>query len=157
MDEALAGADLTALYQQLILDHARKPRHFGALEHATHEAQGINRLCGDRLTLYLDVRDDRIQDAAFEGSGCAISVASASLLTDAVRSMTTADAVEFSRQLVDRLTTGGGKQEDPATDFGKLAALDGVREFPSRVKCATLAWHALQSAINRDEAPASTE
>ena len=156
-NDTLSRQDLTALYQQLILDHARKPRHFGALAAATHEAQGINRLCGDKLTLYLEVDDDTISEAAFEGSGCAISVASASLLTDTVRGMTTDDAIAISRRLVDRLTRGTGAGTQTDQPFDKLAALDGVREFPSRVKCATLAWHALQSAINRDEAPASTE
>lgn len=155
-EAALSGEDLRTLYRELILDHARSPRHFGRLEGATHESEGINPLCGDKLRLYLRVEDDAIRDASFEGTGCAISVASASLLTDTVTGMDNAEAMAFSQALVERLK---GEADEPATriDFGKLRALEGVREFPSRVKCATLAWHALASAILKDEAPASTE
>lgn len=152
--------DLRELYRELILDHARSPRHFGKLPSATHEAEGINPLCGDKLRLYLEIDGERITDARFEGSGCAISVASASLLTDTVIGMRTEEAIAFFDALVRRLT-GDQEAEDQRSgnglDLGKLRALEGVREFPSRVKCATLAWHALQSAINRNEAPATTE
>ena len=145
------------LYRDLILDHARNPRHFGKLDHATHTAEGINPLCGDKLRLYLDVDpDETIRSAAFEGSGCAISVASASLLTDTVIGLSSRDAIAFFDAVTAQLAgddTGGSKQ----VDIGKLRALAGVREFPSRVKCATLAWHALKSALRQETTPASTE
>ena len=147
--------ELRELYRELILDHARKPRHFGKLEHASHVAEGINPLCGDKLKLYLDVdADANIRDAAFEGSGCAISVASASLLTETVIGLPAADALAFFKTLVAAL---GGNDDRPGIELGKLSALLGVREFPSRVKCATLAWHALRSAINDNSKPATTE
>lgn len=147
--------ELRDLYRELILDHARSPRHFGTLPAATHSAEGINPLCGDKLHLYFSLDSQgRIADASFEGTGCAISVASASLLTEAVRGMPQEQALEFSAAVVASLT---GQEHRPATDIGKLEALQGVREFPSRVKCATLAWHALRSAINRGDKPVSTE
>lgn len=149
----LSTAELRELYRELILDHARSPRHFGKLSATTHTAEGLNPLCGDKLRLYLQIdNDDRISDAAFEGSGCAISVASASLMTDAIIGMRTAEAVDFSNALIASVTG-----RDSPVELGKLQALQGVREFPSRVKCATLAWHAMNSAIRRDADPASTE
>lgn len=148
--------ELRELYRELILDHARNPRHFGKLESPSHEAEGINPLCGDKLKLYLDIGDDgEIDAAAFEGSGCAISVASASLLTDTVIGMPIAEALRIFDTIVKALSGTGEPQSD--ADLGKLAALQGVREFPSRVKCATLAWHALNSAVNHDKQPATTE
>lgn len=151
------GDDLRELYRDLILDHARSPRNFGKLDHTTHSAEGINPLCGDKLKLYLDVGEDKtIRDAAFEGSGCAISVASASLLTDTVIGLASDDAMAFFDAVTAQLSTGdaaGGT----AIDLGKLRALAGVRDFPTRVKCATLAWHALKSALQQDKAPATTE
>lgn len=161
----LAGSteELRELYRELILDHARNPRHFGTLDGATHSAEGINPLCGDKLKVYFTIdRDDRIQDARFEGSGCAISVASASLLTDTVIGLTTDRALAFFRTMVERLAPRKGDSESngPALgdmDLGKLRALEGVREFPSRVKCATLAWHALNSALQHGSHPVSTE
>lgn len=152
--EPLSPEDLRSLYKELILDHARNPRNFGRPDAVTHEADGINRLCGDKLTLFLRIDDHRIRDAHFEGTGCAISVASASLLTEAVKGVEERDALALGEALVSRLKSGDA---DAGIDLGKLRALEGVREFPSRVKCATLAWHALNSAINKDEAPASTE
>ena len=149
----LSRDELRDLYRELILDHARSPRHFGKLAGFTHTARGVNPLCGDKLDLYLAIDGQgRIADAAFEGSGCAISVASASLLADAVIGMETTRALDFSATLIDAL-----KGRDNVADLGKLRALEGVREFPSRVKCATLAWHAMNSAIRRDEQIASTE
>jgi nitrogen fixation NifU-like protein len=145
--------ELRELYRELILDHAKSPRHFGKLENATHQAQGINPLCGDKLTLYLALGDGNVQDAAFEGSGCAISVASASLLTETVIDKPVDEALEYFSALTSRLT--GGEMSN--IDLGKLKALEGVREFPSRVKCATLAWHALHSAIHERSDPVSTE
>lgn len=153
--------DLRELYRELILDHARSPRHFGKLADATHSAEGINPLCGDKLKMYFRIDDDdRISDACFEGSGCAISVASASLLMDTVIGLNTDEALRYFSVLVERLA---GKQKakndesDTGIKLGKLKALEGVREFPSRVKCATLAWHALNSAIRHQAQPATTE
>ena len=149
--------DVRELYRDLILDHARNPRHFGKLDHTTHSAEGINPLCGDKLRLYLDVdADETIQGAAFEGSGCAISVASASLLTDTVIGLSSDDAMAVFAAVTAQLS-GSGSQGDRHVDLGKLRALAGVREYPTRVKCATLAWHALKSALRQDTAPASTE
>ena len=151
--------ELRDLYRELILDHARSPRHFGKLEGATHSAEGINPLCGDKLRIYFSIDPDgQINDAKFEGSGCAISVASASLLTDTVIGLKCDAALDFFSALVSRLS---GRSEDgqhkSAVDLGKLVALEGVKEFPSRVKCATLAWHALNSAIKNESEPVSTE
>ena len=147
--------ELRELYRELILDHARSPRNFGKLENATHTAEGINPLCGDKLKVYFSI-DDRghISDAKFEGSGCAISVASASLLSDTVIGMQTNDALKFFSTIVQRLS---GQSADESIDLGKLIALEGVKEFPSRVKCATLAWHALNSAILEDHETVTTE
>jgi nitrogen fixation NifU-like protein len=152
--------ELLDLYRELILDHARSPRHFGKLEGATHSAEGINPLCGDKLKMYFAIDPDgRISDAKFEGSGCAISVASASLLTDTVIGLKTGDALDFFSAMVSRLTgkPEGGVQVASKVDLGKLLALEGVKEFPSRIKCATLAWHALNSAIHNESEPVSTE
>ena len=149
--------DVRDLYRDLILDHARSPRHFGKLEHVTHSAEGINPLCGDKLRLYLDVdADENIRNAAFEGSGCAISVASASLLTDTVIGLSSDDALAIFDAVTAQLS-GDDSRDDRTVDLGKLRALAGVREYPTRVKCATLAWHALKSALQQDTAPASTE
>lgn len=154
-----AGDELRDLYRELILDHARSPRHFGKLEDATHTAEGINPLCGDKLKLYIRIdADDRIVDARFEGTGCAISVASASLLTDTVIGLELHDAMAFFEALVARLAGDGCESGSAAAvDLGKLRALEGVKEYPSRVKCATLPWHALNSAIHRTQTPATTE
>ena len=149
--------DVRELYRDLILDHARQPRHFGKLDRVTHSAEGINPLCGDKLKLYLDVdADETIRDAAFEGSGCAISVASASLLTDTVIGLSAGEAMAFFDAVTAELA-GRDSQHGGNVDLGKLRALAGVRDFPTRVKCATLAWHALKSALRQDHAPASTE
>ena len=158
--ETQSQDDLRELYRELILDHARSPRHFGKLDGATHSAEGINPFCGDKLKVYIDIdADQQIQDAKFEGSGCAISVASASLLTDTVIGLTTASATDFFLAFVTLLGGQAASSEsgDPKVDLGKLKALAGVREFPSRVKCATLAWHAFNSAIRQDSKPVSTE
>ena len=152
-------AELRDLYRELILDHSKHPRHFGKLAGATHSAEGINPLCGDKLKLYLRLdQDDTIQDASFEGSGCAISVASASLLTDTVIGLSVAAAGDYFSALTTRLTASANRATGPQRlDLSKLKALDGVREFPARVKCATLAWHALDSAMRRQSTPVSTE
>jgi len=152
-----ADDELRDLYRELILDHARSPRHFGRLSSATHAAQGINMLCGDKLHLYLQLdSEQRITDASFEGFGCAISVASASLLTDTVIGMPAPIALETCTVITERLTSETSGQV-PDSDLGKLSALLGVREFPARVKCATLAWHALDSAIHNKATPVATE
>jgi len=154
----LQDDDVRDLYRELILDHARSPRHFGKLEHTTHSAEGINPLCGDKLKLYLDVdEDDRIRAAAFEGSGCAISVASASLLTDTIVGLESGQAIRFFDAVTAHLTGAASMPMHAPVDVGKLRALEGVREYPSRVKCATLAWHALRSALQHDATPATTE
>ncbi len=153
-----SAQELRELYRELILDHARSPRHFGKLPHATHSAEGINPLCGDKLKLYLDVDDARnIRSACFEGSGCAISVASASLLTDSIIGLSEEEALAWFTAVTTRLTHGDPAEQISSLDIGKLKALEGVREFPSRVKCATLAWHALRAALQQRPAPASTE
>ncbi len=157
--DILSGDELRDLYRELILDHARSPRHFGKLDDATHTAAGINPLCGDKLRLLLRLDDDQIIGAAsFEGSGCAISIASASLLTDLVIGMDVAKALDCFDAVTTRLTGTGGNHDAATTlNIDKLRALDGVREFPMRVKCATLAWHALNSAIKNHPTPVSTE
>ena len=151
--------EIQDLYRQLILDHARAPRNFGRLENATHTAEGINPLCGDKLHLYLSVNaNDQITDVGFEGSGCAISVASASLLTEVVADLSVSDAQDCITAVTRRLTQ---QSSDSAAaikfDLTKLKALDGVRQHPSRVKCATLAWHALHVALEQSSITATTE
>ena len=139
-------SDLRELYQELILDHTKCPRNFGTLEAANHTAQGDNPLCGDQLTLYLEVEGDRIQEIRFQGKGCAISTASASLMTEAIKGMTTEEVAVLFRRFHKVITTPTGQDVD-LVELGKLAALAGVREFPLRVKCASLAWHTLRSAL----------
>ena len=153
------GDDLKELYRELILDHARNPRHFHKIDDATHTAEGINPLCGDKLKLYVRVDErDVITEAAFEGSGCAISVASASLLTDLVTGLGRSQALDCFAEITARLTrTGHHKPRDVGVSLDKLRALDGVREYPSRVKCATLAWHAFNSAVQGHIETVSTE
>lgn len=149
--------DMQDLYRELILDHSRSPRHFGKLENATHSADGINPLCGDKLKIYVRVSTGGdIESAYFEGSGCAISVASASLMTDTVTGLPIETAEACCEEVTARLTTGD-RHDDFGVDLEKLRALDGVRQFPSRVKCATLAWQALRAALNNNTTPASTE
>lgn len=164
MNAELGSTDeLRELYRELILDHAKNPRHFGKLDGATHCAEGVNPLCGDKLKLYFSVDPaSRIADAGFEGSGCAISVASASLLTDTVIGLDTDRALKYFATMVERLARANSqRKENPdlldEIDLGKLRALEGVKEFPSRVKCATLAWHALNSALQGKSQPVTTE
>ena len=151
--------EMQDLYRQLILDHAREPRNFGRLENATHTAEGINPLCGDKLRLYLSVdANDQITDAGFEGSGCAISVASASLLTEVVTDLSITDADDCYAAVTGRLSQQTADIAAPGNvDLSKLKALDGVRQHPSRVKCATLAWHALHAALEQSSTTATTE
>lgn len=146
---------LATLYQDLILDHNRAPRNYRVLEHGNRRAEGHNPLCGDRLTLWLDVEADRIRDVGFQGSGCAISRASASLMTTAVKGKTKAEA-EALFDRFQRLVTGSLEPTETPS-LGKLAAFAGVAEFPVRIKCATLSWHALKAALNQPDAVVSTE
>ncbi len=135
--------ELDDLYRDVILDHNRNPRNFGPLERANASAEGFNPLCGDRLTLRLRLAGDSIEDIRFDGDGCAISTASASMMTEAVKGRTRGEALEvFAR--VHRLLT---EESPPAADLGKIAALSGVREYPARVKCASLCWHTLAKAL----------
>lgn len=147
--------DLTDLYQEIILEHNRSPRNFRELPEANRRANGHNPLCGDRVALALAVQDEAIREVAFQGSGCAISTASASLLTEAVRGLPLDEAKALSAAFCDRVT--GVTGADSERDLGKLEALVGVREFPMRVKCATLPWRALEAAIASGDAPVSTE
>jgi len=146
-------SDLNDLYQEVILDHNRRPRNFHALAGASHSAEGYNPLCGDRLTLYLKVVGDRIEDVSFEGAGCAISKASASMMTDALKGRTIDEANALFARFHAMVTT---PPDQPVEDLGKLSSLAGVREFPVRVKCASLAWHTLKAAMS-NERRASTE
>ncbi len=147
-------SDLRDLYQEVILDHYRKPRNFGPLAGADRRAEGFNPLCGDRLTLYVKFKDGVIADASFEGSGCAISTASASLMTESIKGKTEREAEALFRRFHD-VVTGHASTDD--VDLGKLEVLAGVREFPVRVKCATLAWHTLHAALAKQAEPVSTE
>ncbi len=148
--------DLNDLYQEVILDHNRRPRNFGPLPGATQSARGHNPLCGDKLTLSLKVEGDRIAGVSFEGSGCAISKASASLMTDAIKGHTLDEATALFDRFHQMVTTPIDRPVDEAA-VGKLAVLAGVREFPARVKCASLAWHTLKAALTNAPEPAKTE
>lgn len=137
--------DLADLYRDVIVDHNRNPRNFRKLAPPCRHAEGLNPLCGDKLQVYLRLgADDRIEDVSFEGSGCAISVASASLMTDALRGRTRAEAETLYEHIHAMLT---GSAEADIAAVGKLAALAGVREYPTRVKCASLCWHTVHSAL----------
>jgi nitrogen fixation NifU-like protein len=149
-------SDLSELYQEVILDHNRRPRNFGTMDGATQSANGHNPLCGDKLKVYLKVDADRIEDVKFEGSGCAISKASASLMTDAIKGHTVAE-VDALFDRVHRMLTTPTDQDVDISEVGKLAVLSGVREFPVRVKCASLAWHTLKAALIGAREPARTE
>ena len=145
-------SDLRDLYQEVIFDHNRHPRNFGPMPEANRHADGFNPLCGDRLTLHLRVEGGVIQEARFEGAGCAISTASASLMTEALKGKTEAEAATLFEGF-HHMVMG----EPVAVDLGKLAVLAGVSEFPARVKCATLAWHTLNAALKNESNPVSTE
>jgi nitrogen fixation protein NifU and related proteins len=148
-------SELTDLYQEVILDHNRRPRNFRAMGEANRKQEGFNPLCGDRLTVYVKLDGDRIDDVSFEGSGCAISKASASLMTEALKGKT----VDEARALFDRFHDMVTSSSDiPPPDLGKLSVLSGVREFPTRIKCASLAWHTLKAAVSDPLAePVTTE
>jgi len=144
--------DLRDLYQEMIFDHYRQPRNYGQLENANHKAEGYNPLCGDKVSLTLTLKDGVIHDLKFEGSGCAISTASASLMTEALKGKTAEEALTMFEDFK-ALVTGASV----AKDMGKLAVLAGVQAFPQRVKCATLAWHTLQAALKSSTEPVTTE
>jgi nitrogen fixation NifU-like protein len=147
-------SDLRDLYQEIIFDHNRHPRNFGRLEGADHVAEGYNPLCGDTVKVYLKLENGVVADLRFEGRGCAISTASASLMTEALKGRTVAEAERLFAEFHALLTDAKAPEQH---DLGKLEALSGVREFPSRVKCATLAWHTLKSALEGRAEPVSTE
>lgn len=147
-------SDLRDLYQEVVIDHGRRPRNFRTLTPVTHQAEGFNPLCGDRLTLFLNVSDGIIQDASFQGNGCAISTASASLMTEHLKGKSPDEAEAVFTQFHSLMTDDGKAGQDK---LGKLMVLGGVREFPTRVKCATLAWHTLQAALEQEADPVSTE
>ncbi len=147
-------SELQALYQEVLLDHYRQPRNFGALTDATHHAEGHNPLCGDRVEVSARLAGERLERVAFQGSGCAISTASASLMTEAVLGLERAEIEELFAAFRDAVTGATAPDEDR---LGKLAALAGVREFPMRVKCATLAWHTLLAALAESSQAVSTE
>lgn len=151
-------SELRDLYQEVILDHVKRPRNFGSTIAASHRADGHNPLCGDKVTIFLKVEDDRITDIRFQGSGCAISIAAASLMTDAIKGKTEHEV----RAMFERFHTGLTAKDDTAAriafaDLDKLSVFSGVREFPVRVKCATLPWHTLVAALDHVEQPVKTE
>jgi nitrogen fixation protein NifU and related proteins len=144
--------DLRELYQDTILDHYRQPRNAGKLADANRTAEGFNPLCGDRLTLYLKVQDGVIRDVRFEGSGCAIATASASLMTESIKGKREEEARQLLQDIHNMVIEGG-----KGGDMGKLEVLTGVHEFPERVKCATLAWHTMKAALDNAVLPVTTE
>ena len=152
-------SDLHGLYQEVILDHNKKPHNFRAMAEANRRAEGFNRLCGDKVTIFLKMDGEQISDVSFQGSGCAISTASASILTDAVKGKTRAEAESLFQTFHDLVTghdSGNGKKPQPAP-LGKLAVFSGVSEYPARVKCASLAWHTLHNALQGSQELVSTE
>jgi len=146
--------ELNDLYRDVILDHNRRPRNFGSLDSADASVEGFNPMCGDHLTLRLKLSDDTISDIRFEGQGCAISTASASLMTEAVKGRNRQEIARLFEEVHALLTAPSG---EPAPELGKLLALAGVAEYPARVKCASLCWHTLNAALERAPAPVSTE
>jgi nitrogen fixation protein NifU and related proteins len=143
-------SELSELYQQVILDHNKKPRNFRKLDTANHSAEGFNPLCGDHLTVYLDLENDLVKDVGFEGSGCAISKASASMMTQAVKGKSKEEAETLFKEF-HSMVTGELDEEIEENSLGNLKIFAGVREFPVRVKCATLPWHTMHAAINKQE------
>ncbi|MDQ8206576.1 SUF system NifU family Fe-S cluster assembly protein [Coraliomargarita sp. SDUM461003] len=147
--------DLHELYQSIILDHNKRPRHYGALAEATHHAEGYNPLCGDKITVFLRIVDDRIEAIQFEAACCAICKASASMMTDALQGQSLAEG-ESLREGVSRILDTNTDESPSLETAGELASLAGVRQFPARIKCATLPWHTYQAAL-RNETEASSE
>lgn len=149
-------SDLRALYQEMILDHNRNPRNFRIIEDADHQVEGYNPLCGDRYTVYVKLGDGRINDVSFTGAGCAISKASASMMSSMVKGKTIEEAEELFEKFHDLVTGKNGKKEN-LEDLGKLAVFAGVSEYPARVKCASLAWHTLKNALDAKTESVTTE
>jgi nitrogen fixation NifU-like protein len=147
-------SDLSDLYQEVILDHGRNPRNFRTMADATASAEGLNPLCGDHYQVFLKMDGDRVADVSFQGSGCAISKASASLMSQVLKGKSAADAEDLFQRFHKMVVEGDAAQAD---GLGKLAVLKGVADFPTRVKCASLAWHALHAALHGDQKPATTE
>jgi nitrogen fixation protein NifU and related proteins len=147
-------SNLNGLYQQLIIDHSKNPHNFCVLENSNHSQEGYNPLCGDKITIYINENNGTISDVSFQGAGCAISTASASLMTDAVKGKTIEEALELLNEFQKLITTG--KTDNPEK-LGKLTVLANVSEFPMRVKCATLAWHTLKAALAKEPGTISTE
>jgi len=149
-------SDLTDLYQELILDHNRRPRNFGSLTEANRSARGVNPLCGDKVAVHLRVEDEEVKEIRFEGTGCAISIASASVMTESLKGRTCGDARNLFERFHQMVAVDDGPASHPP-EMGKLAAFAGVRHYPARVKCATLAWHTLRAALEGDAQAVSTE
>jgi nitrogen fixation NifU-like protein len=149
-------SDLRELYQDLIIDHSKRPRNFRVLETANHTSEGYNPLCGDKVTVFLELEHDQVKSVSFQGSGCAISTASASVMTESVKGKTLAE-VEALFDVFHNLVTGKPAEGGATPELGKLAVFSGVSEFPVRVKCATLAWHTLHAALQNKAEPVSTE
>jgi nitrogen fixation NifU-like protein len=149
-------SDLRDLYQEVILDHQKKPRNFRVLESADRDAEGFNPLCGDKIHLFVKMENGVIKEVGFQGTGCAISTASASMMTESVKGKTPAEAEALFKTFQDLVTSEPHKNVD-APDLGKLEVFSGVREFPVRVKCATLPWHTLRAALKGEDKPVSTE
>ena len=148
-------SELEELYQEVILDHNRSPRNFGLLESANRRAEGYNPLCGDRVKVFVEVEDGRLRNLTFQGAGCAISTASASLMTECLKGKTLQEAQQLMNTFRDLVT--GQDEGQEAREVGKLAVFEGVKKYPVRVKCATLAWHTLRAALNQREDPVTTE
>jgi nitrogen fixation NifU-like protein len=148
-------SDLRALYQDTILDHSRRPRNFGRLAHPTHHSEGYNPLCGDKVEVFLEVEGEVVRDVSFEGAGCAISTSSASLMTQAIKGKSVAEAMALFAGVRDLMMGKDGN--DGGVKLGKLTVFQGVCEFPLRVKCATLAWHTLSTALAGKDEQVSTE
>jgi nitrogen fixation NifU-like protein len=148
--------ELQELYQQVILDHNKNPRNFGILDTCTHTAEGHNPLCGDHIDLFVEMRDGVIEDVKFKGAGCAISKASASIMTTLLKGKTVEQAKQMFNEFHDLVTSDPNSDPD-VVNLGKLAVFCGVREFPARVKCASLAWHTLMNALEENEQAAKTE
>jgi nitrogen fixation NifU-like protein len=150
------SSDLRDLYQQVIVDHSKRPRNFRVVQDANRTVEGTNPLCGDKVTIFLRLEGDIVKDLSFQGSGCAISTASASLLTEALKGKTRSEA-EALFESFHELVTGLQPEHAAPENLGKLAAFSGVCDYPTRVKCATLAWHTLRAALKGDKTPVSTE
>lgn len=152
--------DLKNLYQEVVVDHNRNPRNFGRIDKPTHTAEGYNQFCGDKLNLYLEIENNTISKIKFDGDGCAISIASASLMTDSIKNKTIGQAkqlFQYFHDLVISVQCDSDTMEDRQETLGKLLTLRGVSQYPARVKCATLCWHTLQSALAGDKNTVTTE